>query len=483
MKFFKKTIILVVIAILAGVAFWYFQIKGKREKKEAEEKAAILFEETDRKISQITLTRKGEPPIVLKRMVPEEGVDEGVKGKEGSSEDKSTEKEEKKEDRWIITSPVETDGDTTAIEAFIENIKRAKRDSVIYESVEKLDEYGLSEPEFSLRFVYDDEAVENGIDFGKQSLDGKKVFARVAGQNRIIAVESGVRDSIEKKLIDLRDKTIAHFESDDLTAMTILSSVQFIMLEKMDGKWYLMPNKIRASDARVDILKGNLQWGSFVEVEEEKADARSLQKYGLDNPRVVVTMKFKDGSVYLLAVGNPVKEGEAEFYYATRSTDNMIFKLQAETVNRLLRTEFDMKDRSIFSFKQGDVSEVAMSWDDKSYTFVREGDDWKFSDTGEVLDRGYKIDNIVRGIATAEYEEREPIKKGDADYDETGIDNPKYHVEFRFADGRDPVKVVLTEKDEKTGKIYLSPDNGETAYYTSGYFVSYFPESRDDVMD
>jgi len=281
----------------------------------------------------------------------------------------------------------------------------------------------------------------------------------------------------------MRDKSIAHFEGEDLDALSVMSAVQFIMLEKIDGKWYLMPKKIRASDARVDILKGNLQWGSFVEVMEEKADARSLNKYGLDNPRVVVSMKFNDGSVYLLAVGNSVKEGTAQFFYATRSTDNMIFKLQEETVNRLLRNEFDMKDRSIFDFKQEDVKAITLKWDDKSYKFSREEDDWKFTDTGEILDRGYKIDNIVRGIATAEYEQREPIKKGDPDYQKTGIDSPKYRVGLKFANGREPVTVTLTGKDEKTGKLYLSPDNGETVYFTSGYFVSYFPESREDLMD
>ncbi len=507
MKFYKKAIILAVIAVLVGTAFWYFQVKGKREKKEAEEKAALLFKETDKKISSITLTKKGEKPIVVKRIPAEAESAENKTGGEkavkeegaqpagqGSEEQKSAEKkadeqktaegtEEKKEDRWIITSPVETQGDALSVEAFTENLKKAKRDSVIYESVEKLDEYGLNDPEYSIRFSYEGETDKHGIDFGSQSLDGKKVFARVVGQDKIIAVEAGVRDRLQKKLIDLRDKTIAHFKSEDLTALSVLSSIQFVMLQKIDGTWYLMPKKIKASDARVDILKGDLQWGSFVEVEEEKADPRSLQKYGLDKPRVVVSMKFQDGSVYLLAVGNSIKQGKAQFYYATRSTDSMIFQLQAETVNRLLMTNFDLKDRSIFNFKPEDVTAVTLKWEDKSYSFSRDGDNWKFSDSGKTLDRGYKIDNIVRGIASAEYEQKEPIKKGDPGYRETGMDNPKYRVELEFSNGREPVTVVLTEKDEKTGKLYLSPNNGETAYFTSGYFVSYFPESRDDLMD
>jgi len=498
MKFFRKAIILAVIAALAGAAFWYFQVKGKREKKEAEAKEALLFKETDKKISDITLTKKGEQPIILKRIPAEAMPAEKKSGGEEAKKEKGSQSagqkpeeqkqtgqgtEKKKEDRWIISSPVETGGDALAVEAYTEALKKAKRDSVIYESSEKLDEYGLNDPEYSVRFSYEGGTEQYGIDFGTRSLDGKKVFARVAGQDKIIAVEAGIRDGLEKKLIDLRDKSIAHFESEDLDALSVMSAVQFIMLEKVGGKWYLMPKKIRASDARMDILKGNLQWGSFVEVEEEKADPQSLRKYGLDNPRVIVTAKFKDQSVYLLAVGNPVTEGKAQFFYATRSTDSMIFKLQAETVNRFLRTEFDMKDRSIFNFKPEDVQGITLKWDDKSYEFSREGDNWKFSDTGEILDHGYKIDNIVRGIATAEYEQREPIKKGDADYKKTGIASPKYNVELKFADGRAPVTVVLTEKDEKTGKLYLSPDSGETAYYTTGYFVSYFPESRKDLMD
>ena len=100
----------------------------------------------------------------------------------------------------------------------------------------------------------------------------------------------------------------------------------------------------------------------------------------------------------------------------------------------------------------------------------------------EKLERDYRIDNIVRGIADAEYEQVDPVKRGSSEYEETGIDNVVYTAELFFAD-RSPVTVTMTARDEETNKIWLTPDNGETAYYTSGYFVSYFPETKEDYLE
>ena len=104
------------------------------------------------------------------------------------------------------------------------------------------------------------------------------------------------------------------------------------------------------------------------------------------------------------------------------------------------------------------------------------------SDTGEKLERGYRIDNIVRSITAAEYEERDPIKKGESGYSETGIEDSKYLVTFTFADKRPGLTVRITEKDEQTNKLWLTPDGGSTVYHTSGYFVSNFPDKREDLL-
>lgn len=84
---------------------------------------------------------------------------------------------------------------------------------------------------------------------------------------------------------------------------------------------------------------------------------------------------------------------------------------------------------------------------------------------------------------TAEYEEREPVKKGQADYIKTGITDPRYHVTMHFEDERKPLTVLITAKDEQSGKLYLSPDDGNTAYYASGYFTASFPEKLEELFE
>ena len=110
--------------------------------------------------------------------------------------------------------------------------------------------------------------------------------------------------------------------------------------------------------------------------------------------------------------------------------------------------------------------------------FIKEGDIWKLEGAEEELERGYRIENIVRGIAESEYEVMDPVKRGDDLYNETGIDNPVYFATLNFQDERDPLIIKMTGRDEETNKMWLTPDNGKTVYYTSGYFVTNFPETK-----
>ena len=87
MKFFRTAIILLVILVIAGFAYWYFEVKRSKEKKLEGEKESLLFGENDREIVKIVLKQKGEPDIVMERIEKEEG---------------------EKEEKWMITSPVKT---------------------------------------------------------------------------------------------------------------------------------------------------------------------------------------------------------------------------------------------------------------------------------------------------------------------------------------------------------------------------------------
>ncbi|MBA7668170.1 hypothetical protein ES703_76279 [subsurface metagenome] len=218
----------------------------------------------------------------------------------------------------------------------------------------------------------------------------------------------------------------------------------------------------------------------FAEVVEEIG--MELVKYGLDKPRLLLNFKIKDNKDFMFILGDPITENTTDFYYAMRSSDSMIFQVKSDLVSRLLTTQFELKDRSIFSINSEDIDTVTLEKEGNRYTFARHDNDWVFSDTGEKLERGYKIDSIVRSITAAEYEERDPIKKGESGYSETGIEDSKYLVAFTFADKRPGLIVRLTEKDEQTNKLWLTPDDGSTVYHTSGYFVSNFPDKREDLL-
>ncbi|KPJ89036.1 MAG: hypothetical protein AMS17_03450 [Spirochaetes bacterium DG_61] len=469
MKFFRSTIILFVVAVIAGFSYWYFIVKKGREKEEAEKEAAYLFEITDKGIARIILREKGKTPIELEKEV----VVERTEGEE-----------EKKVDKWHILSPVVTEGDSTSVSGLVDILKESKKEEVVWESLEKKSEYGLDDPDLSIEFVYEGEQELQGIDFGIENITHTKVFAAVRGKSSIYAVPVSLRNSLQKSLLDLRDKTICPYSFEDIDGVTYVSPVDTFRIEKEGEDWYFVPERVKASSTRMEIFTGTLRWGDFVEVTRERSEVEDFKKYGFTAPRMILNFKISDGSNYLFMVGDYETENNARFYYATRSSDSMIFTINEDLISRLLKTRFELKDRSIFPNVMIDnVIKVQLERRGTVYSFRKEGEDWAFADTGETLWRDYKIDNIVRGVVTAEYEELEPLRRGESGFEETGIDNPAYTITLNLKDGSSPVVVHMTEKDQETNKIWLTLDAGNTAYYTSGYFLANWPESREELLE
>jgi hypothetical protein len=463
MKFFRTAIIFIAVLVCAGFAYWYFEVKQGKEKEKKEQKEALLFDETERTVVKICVRADTEQEIVMEREMVKEVM-------EGEADY-----------RWVITAPVKTRGDLYAIDAIVSKIKEGKREEVVWESLEKEEEYNLDSPQHSLRFYYEGDSTQYGIDFGIESLDKRKVFAKVAGKDKIFSVPVQFRYDVIKSLFDLRDKTLAYFKAEDVVKISYLSTVGAFVLEREGEEWYLMPDRVKASKIRVEIYAGNLTYGHFVEVEEEKGG--ELEKYGLDAPRMIVSFKLEDNSDYMFIVGDSVAGEGAEYYYAMRSTDRMVFQVKSELVGELAKTAFELRDRRIFDFQENEVTAVTLQKEGRFFELNREDDEWIFQDTGETVEREYKVDSILRGIKNAEYEIIEPLERGDKQWEETGIENAAYAVTLTFNTGRPPLTVKMTESDKETSMLWLTADSGDTVYLTSGYFISNFPLKREDLLE
>ena len=264
MKFFKKTIILFAVLVIAGVAYWYYDVKRSKEKKEKKEKEAQLFEQTDKKIEKIVLKEKGKEPIVIQRWdnAPpaasasstaeeekkgEEGVKEEVKkGKKKAGRDEGIESGEESEEEkyeWVIVSPVQTGGDKFIIDSLATSLKETKSLEVVWENLEKQGEYGLADPEYTFDFYYTGESAPRGIAFGVESLDRKKVFSKVQGKEEIFSVLVTQRDSLRKNLFDVRDKRLAPLENEDIVGITLLSPRESYVLQKEEESGSCIPKR------------------------------------------------------------------------------------------------------------------------------------------------------------------------------------------------------------------------------------------------
>ena len=496
MKSFRTAIILFAVLVVAGGAYWFFDIKKKKDKTERKEKEALLFQKSEKKIAQVVIREKGSGPIIVRlkakaqleqgeqKAQVKEGEGKGKKKKKG--EEAAPAEEQKDEDEWIVVSPVQTGGDKTAIDGLITSLREAKRDEVVMETLEKEEEYGLSDPELAVEFTYEGEDRPNGISFGVMSLDRKKIFSKLAGKEQVVAVPAALKDALRKSLFDVREKRIAPFKNDEVVLVAKVSAMENFVIEKEEDGWYFQAakpeNRVKALESRVDLYTGYLRWGNIAEVIEEKGSVAKWRTYGLDRPRLAMTFKLADGSNFLFLLGNPVKQGDAEFYYAARSSDAMVFQVTADTANKLAMTQFEIKDRHIFTFSPLDVVKASFKYGDQDFTVEKDGEDWKFPGAKEPLTKAYAIENTVFAVSSAEYEDVPPMKKGDPRLAFTGIEDAKFTITLFFNDNREPLSVKVTDKDQES-KCFMTPDGGATVYRIFGYFIANLPEKKDALME
>jgi hypothetical protein len=482
MKFFRSAIILAIVLAVGGGAYWFFDVKRKKDKTERKEKEALLFAKSDGKVSKLVLKEKGKEPIVIqlkpKAETKRAETQEAGKAAEGAGEQAA----EEEEDEWLIHSPVETGGDAATIKQIVDSLKEAKREEVVQESLEKEAEYGLQDPDFSVEFSLEGETETRGVAFGVGTLDRKRLFAKLLGRSEIVTVPAALKSSLGKTLFDLRDKRIAPYKNEQVIEVTKISVVEAFNLRKEGDAWYFMPEKTKALESRVDLYTGYLRWGSIAEVVEERGSLKNFSKYGLDKPRLILTFKLKDEGSFLFWLGDPIKQGDAEFYYAARSSDAMIFQITADTARNLSMTKFQIKDRHIFDVNAKDIVKASFKYGDQDFTVEKEGEEWKFDGAKEFLKKGYSIENTVFALASAEYEDQPPIKKGDSQFKLTGIDSPKYTITLSFNDNRDPLTLKITDKDQDS-KAWMTPDDGKTAYKIFAYFMSNLPEKKEELME
>jgi hypothetical protein len=267
----------------------------------------------------------------------------------------------KSDNRWRITSPIDTPADSPTIDMILSEIEftQSKR-TIPYEQINKpeetLQQWGLIPPTFTFEFTVKGQTYT--LHIGRKTAFSETYYARISNDTKapVILVPSTLHAALNRKLDDLRDRAVFYdlptnpidtlaFRSEHLPPNTTL---QDFSLKLKEQKWvFERPFNARANSDKINEFINQLT--SLNSISFITDSPNTLDKFGLDTPTYQITLSTTTPTSHSLLIGNPIQE-QSNLFYAKRLKDSSIFSITRDNVNQLLNLIQGFRDLTIASF-------------------------------------------------------------------------------------------------------------------------------------
>lgn len=283
---------------------------------------------------------------------------------------------EKRGEEWVITAPLSTRADRSAVEQIINQLQSAKFKSTVEEnpSAADLGKYGLDQPKFTVTaHAYvpnakgegaNDPARRRELTLGggiENTFDGS-IYIRRQGDNAIYAVDGAVRSSLEKTTFDLRDKEVLALDEATLKQIDFKSKSNRYVLERDEAKtWQLKAPKTMPADGNaVATLIGSLKNERALAFPKDSPEER--KRLGLVAPAVDATFTPESGEKVRIRLSK-TKISDAEKVFALREAgqDAILAEVPAGALTALDKSAADLRDKSVLTVKREEVAKVVFS--------------------------------------------------------------------------------------------------------------------------
>jgi hypothetical protein len=347
----KRLLIAVVLLALAGGGVWWSnRLEKEKEGKPAPDGPPQLLAIKDDQIQGLEFHHAGGETIVLER------TDAA---------------------RWKMVEPKSPSGQEYAVDLdtvlqVMNSVSNLSADRVVEEKPSNLKEFGLDKPGFQLT-VRKKDGKSEVLEIGDDSPAGGSAFAKLAGDPRVFTIGSWYRNSLGKKLSDLRDKRLLIFESDKISRLELAARKETFEFGRVNNTdWQIVkPRPLRADGWQVEELIRKLR------------DARMDLSLASDEANKAAAA-FSSGSVVAkVSVTDPSGSQTLEVrkskddYYARSSRVDGVHKVTAELGTGLDKSLDDFRNKKLFDFGFQEPGRIVVKDGDKTVLLEKSGEKWK----------------------------------------------------------------------------------------------------------
>ena len=455
MRFKTNAIIALVFAGLLAFVYLY-EIKGGEKRQAAEEKAGMVQDFGDGEAVKLVLDR-GDTLIVLE-----------------------------KRDAWVLTEPIESAADEDAVERYLDDLARSRRERVVEDSASATDypgaaaKYRLDAPRLKV-LAETGNGEQDTLLFGAESPTGSYVFASRSGPNpEIFTMRTFYFNSLDKGVFDLRDRRVLPFDKKEVQEIRLARPEGRIVLERRGrDDWYMrVPAQVPVDEDAVEEMLTRLHNATVDTFVAERPDDGDKARRGLAG---IVNLEVS----LLLGAEHTEKRlrlgaaHDAHRNYAMDLSRSPIFLVDTTLVRPLQRQAKDLRDRKPLEFERDEVVRIEIAG---AETLAAEKDTtgaWTLVEPGVRATRSWKFNNLMTDLEDVEVEEF--VEDQVEDMGAYGLASPKLRLKLMGEEGEDLLEVHLgAEQDEM---VYLTKVGVPSVYLVSEYVLQDLALEVDDVIE
>ncbi|MBI5820791.1 MAG: DUF4340 domain-containing protein [Verrucomicrobia bacterium] len=343
---------------------------------------------------------------------------------------------EKEKDRWQLREPLAYRASGSEMNSICSALEFLNRDGIITPAElktkgSKLSDYGLDKPPVELTFWKKDQ--QTVIKVGKASAVGSTVYIQLAGKDDILMVDKSLLAKLDRKVDELRDKTVAEFSTLQANRFEIVQGKKSIEVVKAskpgaaaspaDKIWRIaQPIVVRADQGKVDGLLDKLHGLQAESFATDKAV--DLTTYGLDQPQLELTVYTTEheGAI-TVQFGGAVKDDATKVYCRRKGSDTVL-TVRSDALKDFNVPVNDMRDKKLADLNADDARQIAISFASQPIRLAKEKDDWKLTEPETIQAENGEVSNLLTNLTGLEV--KEFVADVVTDLAKYGLDRPYY---------------------------------------------------------
>lgn len=350
----RNTVIMAVILVLLGAFVYFYEIRGREAREEADRQAELLLDFEPEQVTGLTLTTES-----------------------------GTVAASRADGRWSIDEPRPVEADGEELDAVVDNLHTAAQERLIAEEPEDLGAFGLAEPDARAVLRLDD-GRELSLAVGNDTPVGFNLYA-LADDGRVYSAPRALRGQLAKSLHDLRDRSILSFDETAVRRIELQapSYTASLSLEDPEGEnggtWQVTaPVETRADEDTVADLLDELSAGeaeAFV-LDDAPSDEQ-LEAYGLASPETRVTLWTADDASHGLLLGGESEDPAGR--YAMRAGGSSVFVVSEDLLELIPDRVAALRNRQVLAVARERVRALELREDGEVRRIERDGTDWRIT--------------------------------------------------------------------------------------------------------